>query len=96
MNSANDIVLRALWATLDRRERDYLKDLEREVYTQVKQIVRFNQQRDMIVYVKRELTPTARRVLELQGFPLKLHKERYVKDGVVCEIYHHALILEND
>ncbi len=95
MNSAVDIVVRAIWATLDRKERDYLKDLEREVFTQVKAIIQFNQQRDVVVIVRRELSPNAQRILELQGFPLKLHKDRYVREGVVCEIYRNALILEN-
>jgi hypothetical protein len=93
INSAVDILVRGIWATLDRKEKEYLKDLEREAFAQIKTIFQFNQARGVVVFLKRELSPNAVYLLELQGFTIRLEKERSFKDGITTDIYRKALVI---
>ncbi len=94
INSATDITVRAVWATLDRKEKEHLKDLEREVYAQIKTIFQFHQNRSVVVFLKRELSANAEYILQLQGFTVRLEKERSFSKGIVTEIYRKALVLD--
>lgn len=94
INSAIDVTVRAVWATLDRKEKDHLKNLEREVYAQIKTIFQFNQNRSVVVFLKRELSPNAEYILQLQGFSIRLEKIRSFSNGIVTEIYRKAICLD--
>lgn len=90
---AKQLVVRATWAALDRKEKDYLHTLENELYKKVKIAIQFGQER-VVVYIRRELSDNAMNILELSGYKIQMEKERYVSGGIVHELYRNAIVLD--